>query len=229
MGGVAFAGGGVGALIAGRGPGVAAAEADAAGGGATIAAAALGAGGARDRLESSARAGVAELAAGVASIPAPPVELDATRATTATIAVSPTPPAPSLRRPRRQGISPVALTLDTSSPKVSGDLAAMGGPGMAQRTASSSLAKGRKDVDKLKVAVVSRSIVVRGIVTWFRWAGLPLRSFAPEQLAQAFAFLAISDAEAMDLCIAVEELCATMNGPVRSASWVAAYRAKLGG
>lgn len=104
-----------------------------------------------------------------------------------------------------------------------------GGPSMAQRTASSSLAKGRKDVDKLKVAVVSRSIVVRGIVTWFRWVGLPLRSFAPEQLAQAFAFLAISDAEAMDLCIAVEELCATMNGPVRSASWVAAYRAKLGG
>lgn len=104
-----------------------------------------------------------------------------------------------------------------------------GGPNAAQRNASSALAKGVKAADQLKVAVVSRSMVVRGIVTTFRWAGLPLRSFAPEELAKAFAFLAVSDAETMDLCAAVEELCATMNGPVRSAAWVAAYRAKLGG
>jgi hypothetical protein len=104
-----------------------------------------------------------------------------------------------------------------------------GGPNAAQRSASSDIAKGLKNADKLKVAVVSRSMVARGIVTAFRWAGLPLRSFAPEQLAQAFAFLAVSDAEAMDLCAAVEALCATIDGPVRSASWVAAYRAKLEG
>ena len=104
-----------------------------------------------------------------------------------------------------------------------------GGPNAAQRAASADLAKGVKGADKLKVGVVSRSMVVRGIVTTFRWAGFPLRSFAPEQLAQAFSFLAVSNAEAMDLCVAVEELCATIDGPVRSASWVAAYRAKLGG
>jgi hypothetical protein len=104
-----------------------------------------------------------------------------------------------------------------------------GGPNAPQRTASSDLARGVKGADQLKVAVVSRSLVVRGIVTTFRWAGLPLRSFTPEQLREAFTFLAVSDAEAMDLCAAVEELCATIDGPVRSAAWVEAYRAKLGG
>jgi hypothetical protein len=102
-----------------------------------------------------------------------------------------------------------------------------GGPNSAQRTASTDLAKGVKSAEKIKVAVVSRSIVARGIVTAFRWLGFPLRSFTPEQLAAAFAFIAVSDAEAMDICAAVEELCATIHGPVRSASWVEAYRAKL--
>jgi len=104
-----------------------------------------------------------------------------------------------------------------------------GGPNAAQRTASTEIAEGVKGAEKIKVAAVSRSIVARGIVTAFRWLGFPLRSFTPEQLVEAFAFIAVSDAEAVDICLAVGELCATIHGPVRSASWVEAYRAKLGG
>jgi hypothetical protein len=102
-----------------------------------------------------------------------------------------------------------------------------GGPNAAQRTASKGVAKGGKNSHKIKVALVSRSVVARGIVTAYRWLGFPLRSFTPEQLSEAFAFLAVSDAVAMDICAAVEELSATIDGPVRSAAWVEAYRTKL--
>lgn len=103
-----------------------------------------------------------------------------------------------------------------------------GGPNAAQRMASTEVAKGGKNAHKIKVALVSRSVVARGIVTAYRWLGFPLRAFSPEQLAEAFAFIAVPDAVAMDLCAAVEELCATIDGPVRSAAWVDAYRTKLG-
>ena len=99
-----------------------------------------------------------------------------------------------------------------------------GGPNLAQRRASADLAKGYKNGNKVKVAVVSRSVVARGIVTAFRWLGLPLRSFDPDQLAEAFAFLAVSSAEAVAICAAVEELCATVDGSIRSAARVSAYR-----
>ncbi len=102
-----------------------------------------------------------------------------------------------------------------------------GGPNAAQRTASTEIAKGGKNSHKIKVALVSRSVIARGIVTAYRWLGFPLRAFTPEQLAEAFAFLAVPDAVAMDICAAVEELSATIDGPVRSAAWVAAYRSKL--
>ncbi|MFS8065341.1 MAG: STAS/SEC14 domain-containing protein [Byssovorax sp.] len=102
-----------------------------------------------------------------------------------------------------------------------------GGPNGAQRKASANRFRACVNGDKIKVAVVSRSTAVRGIVTAFRWLGLPMRSFEPEQLAEAFAFLAVSNAEAVDLCAAVEELCATVDGPTRSAARVPAYRIEL--
>jgi hypothetical protein len=103
-----------------------------------------------------------------------------------------------------------------------------GGPNGAQRKASADVARGQKNSEKLKVAVVSRSVVARGIVTAFRWVGLPLRSFTPDQLEEAFEFLALSRDEAVNVCVAVEELCSLVDGPVRSASRVEAYRLKLG-
>jgi hypothetical protein len=102
-----------------------------------------------------------------------------------------------------------------------------GGPNNAQRRASADLAKECRNGDKVRVAVVSRSIVARGIVTAFRWLGLPLRAFQPEELAEAFAFLVVTDAEAVAICAAVEELCASIDGPIRSAVGVPAYRLKV--
>ena len=104
-----------------------------------------------------------------------------------------------------------------------------GVPSAAQRKAVVDIATGLKDRDKVKVAIVSRSAVARGIVTAFRWIGFPLRSFAPNELAAAFAFLEVSKAETQDLCAAIADLCATIDGSVHSASRVEAYRATLGG
>jgi hypothetical protein len=102
-----------------------------------------------------------------------------------------------------------------------------GGPNVAQRKASTDIAAGARNSEALKVAVVSRSLVARGLVTAFRWLGFPLRSFAPEELEETFAFLEVSRAEALDICLAVEELCAVVGGPIRSASRVEAFRIKL--
>ena len=102
-----------------------------------------------------------------------------------------------------------------------------GAPNATQRKAVADIARGLKNIDKIKVVLVSRSVVARGIVTAFRWLGFPLRAFAPDELDEAFAFLAVSRAEAVDLCDAALELCATVDGPVRSASRVEAYRIKL--
>jgi hypothetical protein len=104
-----------------------------------------------------------------------------------------------------------------------------GAPSAAQRHAVVSLSRGTRNADKLRVAIVSRSAVARGIVTAFRWLGFPLRSFAPDELAAMFAFLEISNAEARDLCGAIAELCASIDGSVHSASRIEAYRAALGG
>lgn len=103
-----------------------------------------------------------------------------------------------------------------------------GAPNAMQRKAVADLARGLENRDKIRVVIVSRSVIARGIVTAFRWLGFPLGSFAPDELDQAFAFLAVSKAEAADLCAAAVELCATVDGPVRSASRVEAYRATLG-
>jgi hypothetical protein len=69
----------------------------------------------------------------------------------------------------------------------------------------------------------------RGLVTTFRWLGLPRRAFAPDELSAVFAFLAVSNAEARDLCAALADRGATIDGSVHSASRVEAYRATLGG
>ncbi len=102
-----------------------------------------------------------------------------------------------------------------------------GGPNAAQRKSVAALGRGLKDVDKIRVAIISRSVVARGIITAFRWLGFPLRSFAPDELDEAFAFFEVSKDEAVDLCDAVLEICATVDGPIRSASRVEAYRLKL--
>ncbi len=104
-----------------------------------------------------------------------------------------------------------------------------GAPNAAQRLSLVELSRGTRNRDKIRAAIVSRSPVARGLVTTFRWLGLPLRAFAPDELSAVFAFLEVSNAEARDLCAALVDLCATIDGSVHSASRVEAYRATLGG
>lgn len=139
------------------------------------------------------------------------------------------------RNPNRQEWDAFLAMSRAAGEAVGGDLGKFrqivftdgGGPNNAQRKASADLARELANGDKVRVAVVSRSIVARGIVTAFRWLGLPLRSFQPEELAEAFAFLVVTDEEAVAICVAVEELCASIDGPIRSAAGVPAYRLKI--
>jgi hypothetical protein len=101
-------------------------------------------------------------------------------------------------------------------------------PSSVQRKAVVNLARGLQNHGKVRVVIVSRSAVARGVVTAFRWLGFPLRSCAPDELDEACAFLGISPAQALDICDATLELCATVDGPIRSASRVEEYRSKLG-
>ncbi len=100
-------------------------------------------------------------------------------------------------------------------------------PSTAQRKAVLDIAKGLENHGKVRVVLVSRSAVARGVVTAFRWIGFPMLSCAPDELDRAYAFLGVSPAQARDICDAILELCAAVDGPIRSASRVEAYRAKL--
>lgn len=102
-----------------------------------------------------------------------------------------------------------------------------GSPTVAQRRAVVDLARGLANHGKVRVVIVSRSVIARGVVTAFRWLGFPMGSFAPDELEEAFAFLGLSTPEVIDICAAVEELGATVDGSVRSASRVEAHRLKL--
>ena len=101
-------------------------------------------------------------------------------------------------------------------------------PSSSQRKALIDIAKDLENHGKVKVALVSRSAVARGVITAFRWLGFPMLSCAPDELDRACAFLGLTPAQARDICDATLELCAEVDGPIRSASRVEAYRAKLG-
>lgn len=101
-----------------------------------------------------------------------------------------------------------------------------GGPNAAQRKASTDMARDMKSVDTMKLAIVSGSAWIQGLATAFRWLGFPMRAFAPDRVAEAFAFLSISKAEALDICAAVTRLCSQVEGTVLSAAHVDAYIGK---
>ncbi len=100
-------------------------------------------------------------------------------------------------------------------------------PSSAQRKSLIDIAKGLENHGKVKVVIVSRSPVARGVVTAFRWLGFPMRACAPDGLDEAYAFLGVSPAQARDICDATLELCAEVDGSIRSASRVEAYRDRL--
>ena len=102
-----------------------------------------------------------------------------------------------------------------------------GGPNAAQRKASVEIGKPYGDTNDIRVAVVSSSMAVRGIVTAFNWIGAPLRSYGAHQVGDAFAYLGIKGDDAVAICDAVEKLSAQVEGTVRSAAGVADYRRSL--
>jgi hypothetical protein len=102
-----------------------------------------------------------------------------------------------------------------------------GSPSSAQRKSLVDIAKGLENHGKVRVVLVSRSVVARSVVTAFRWLGFPMLPCAPDELDRACAFLGLTPAQARDICDATLELCAAVDGPIRSASRVEAYRAKL--
>lgn len=65
------------------------------------------------------------------------------------------------------------------------------GPNATQRRA---LARATSDID-VRFAILTDSIVVRGIVTALAWLGVPHHAFATHQFAQATRYLELDDAE----------------------------------
>lgn len=102
-----------------------------------------------------------------------------------------------------------------------------GGPNPAQRKILAEILADVTNVEQLKVAIVSRNFAARGIATAFRWLGFPVCAFDPDQLGEAFASLSISSAEEAAICAAVEELCTTVDGTIRSAAKLSAHRLKI--
>lgn len=92
-----------------------------------------------------------------------------------------------------------------------------GGPNAAQRKATMDLASRYGDPSTMKIAAVSNNIGVRGMVTAFNWVGAPIRAFSPTQLGEAFAYLGISDDDALAVCRVVTELSDKIVGGVASA------------
>jgi hypothetical protein len=96
-----------------------------------------------------------------------------------------------------------------------------GGPNAAQRKAVMELASRYGDPAAMKIAVVSNSVGVRGIVTAFNWLGAPLRAFSPTQLGEAFAYLNVPDDAVLELCRVISELGASVAGGVASSAGAA--------
>ncbi len=76
------------------------------------------------------------------------------------------------------------------------------GPNAAQRKA---LAQATRDMD-VRFAIMTDSLIVRGIVTALAWLGVPHHAFAPEQLGQAVAYLELSEAEFLQTRAALLQL-----------------------
>ncbi|AKF03261.1 hypothetical protein DB32_000410 [Sandaracinus amylolyticus] len=102
-----------------------------------------------------------------------------------------------------------------------------GGPNAAQRKAALDLGRPFGSWSDVKVAVVSSSMGVRGIVTAFNWLGASLRSFSPSQLDDAFAYLGVSPDAALAICDAVDALSASVSGTVRSTAGVSDSKREL--
>jgi predicted Fe-S protein YdhL (DUF1289 family) len=82
------------------------------------------------------------------------------------------------------------------------------GPNASQRKLLQSI----PGVNRCPTAVITISVVARGIVTAISWFGATIRAFAPAALAEAFAWLGLSEAERLAVLRRIAELKAQLAG-----------------
>lgn len=92
-----------------------------------------------------------------------------------------------------------------------------GGPDVGQRQAAVDAIAAFRNQEKARVAVVSSSTMVRGIVTVFNWFKLNVKSFSPDKVADAFKFLELTSVQSAWVWRAVDEAGRTIDGaPLKS-------------
>ncbi len=87
-----------------------------------------------------------------------------------------------------------------------------GAPNGAQREKAVAAVEPLKGAKEGKVAVMSASSIVRGIVTVFNWFNFAVRAFAPSRVEDAFRFLSINADESAKVWRAAERMGATLDG-----------------
>ena len=92
-----------------------------------------------------------------------------------------------------------------------------GGPDVGQRQAAVDSIASFRNQDKARVAVVSSSTIVRGIVTVFNWFKLNVKSFSPDRVNEAFKFLELTPVQANWVFRSVDEQGRDIEGaPLKS-------------
>ena len=66
-------------------------------------------------------------------------------------------------------------------------------------------------------AVISESLLVRGVVTALAWLGIPVRSFPVTEVSAALAWAAVPESEHEALLADINVLAKTLDGGVRTA------------
>ncbi len=84
------------------------------------------------------------------------------------------------------------------------------GPGAAQRARMA-----RVGLLRVPTAVVTESVLARGVMTAVSWLGATIRAFAPEQLDQAYEFLDISAPARTRIPAQIEAMKAELLGHAR--------------
>jgi hypothetical protein len=85
-----------------------------------------------------------------------------------------------------------------------------GGPDAGQRAKMA-----RVGMLRMPTAVVTESVLARGVMTAVSWLGAPVRAFAPEDLFRAFDFLKISSPVRARIPARLEALKAELRGEPR--------------
>lgn len=93
-----------------------------------------------------------------------------------------------------------------------------GGPNAPQRRAAVEAVENLKGAKEGRIAVVSSSTLVRGIVTVFNWFNFQVKAFSPGEIDMALSFLRVTPDEAARLWAAAERMAKLVNGGMPKAA-----------